>query len=81
MAKFFEKIEHYIEMSMLATSAKQKLNKMTIKSTESINEYYHRLYKLWEYTNTPNSKQIDKFKLTVKPTISHALLATRYYNM
>lgn len=46
MAKFFDKIEYYIEMPMLAAFAKRNLNTIIIKLTKKVNKYYHKLYKL-----------------------------------
>lgn len=46
IVEFFDKIEHYMGISMFATAAKQNFNTITMKSTKTINEYYHRLFKL-----------------------------------
>lgn len=40
-------------------------------------EYYHQLFKLWQQTETFNDKKIDKVKLTLKLSISHAFLAMK----
>ena len=66
---------------MLASVAKQKLNTIVIKSSESVNEYYHRLFKLWQQASTPKDQRVEKFKLTLKPSISAPLLALKHTNL
>ena len=66
---------------MLASVAKQKLNTIVMKSTESVNEYYHRLFKLWQQTSTLEDQRVEKFKLTLKPSILAPLLALKHTNL
>ena len=66
---------------MLASVAKQKLNTIVMKPTESVNKYYHRLFKLWQQASTPENQRVEKFKLTLKLSISAPLLATKHSNL
>ena len=49
LEEFFDKIEHYMGMPMLAATSKREINTITMRPTESVNQYYHRLYQLWEH--------------------------------
>ena len=81
MEEFYSEIEHYMEILMLASVAKQKLNTIVIKSSESMNEYYHKFFKLWQQISTPEDQQIEKFKLILKPSISTLLLALKHTSL
>ena len=81
MQKFYSKIKHYMRIPMLASVAKQELNTVVIKFSESVNEYYHRLYKLWQQTSTLEDQQIEKFKLIWKLLISALLLVLKHINL
>ena len=48
MKKFYSEIKHYMRISMLASVAKRELNTIVIKSFELVNEYYYKLFKLWQ---------------------------------
>ena len=52
MKEFYSEIKYYMRISMLANVAKQELNTIVMKSSESVNEYYHKLFKLWQQANT-----------------------------
>ena len=52
-----------------------------MKPSESVNEYYHRLFKLWQQAGTPEDEKLKKFKGTLKPSISTPLLALRHTSM
>ena len=67
-----------MEIPMLAVKAKRRLNTIVMRSDESMNKYYHQLFKLWEDANTSIDERIEKFKLTLKPSISHVLLAKKH---
>ena len=81
MEEFYSEIEHYMGILMLASEVKQELNTIVMKPTESVNEYYHRLFKLWQQASTSKDQQVEKFKLTLKPSISAPLLAMRHSNL
>ena len=50
--EFFKEVEHYMKISMLAAKTKNELNTIVMHSNESVNEYYHQLFKLWKDANT-----------------------------
>ena len=79
--KFLEEVEHYMWISMLAAKAKRDLNIIVIKSNKSVNKYYYWLFKLWEDANTSMDAHMEKFKLTLKLSIFHLLLAEKYNSM
>ena len=81
MEEFYNEIEHYMSILMLATTAKRELNIIVMKPGESVNEYYHQLFKLWQQARTPEDEKIKKFKLTLKPSILQSLLAVKHTNM
>ena len=81
MEEFYSKIKHYMRIPMLASVAKRKLNTIVRKLTESVDEYYHRLFKLWQQASTPEDHQVKKFKLTLKLSISALLLALKHTNL
>ena len=78
MDKFYSKIEHYMGIPMLANKAKQELNTIIMQPAETVNEYYHQIFKLWQQTNIPHDQRIEKFKITLKPSISTPLLASKH---
>ena len=79
--KFFEEVEHYIEIFMLAIKAKHKLNTIVMQFNKSMNEYYCRLFKLWEDANTLTDERMKKFKLMLKLNTSHVLLTERHNSL
>ncbi|MCJ1422211.1 hypothetical protein MMC29_000090, partial [Sticta canariensis] len=52
-----------------------------MRGNETVNENYHRLFKLWQQAGTPEDEKMDKIKLTLKPSISTPLLALKHSNM
>ena len=81
MGQIFIEIEHYMGIPMLASIAKRELNTVVMKGNETVTEYFHRLCKLWQQAGTPEDEKIDKFELTLKPSISSPLLALKHTNM
>ena len=79
--ELFEKVEYYMEIPILASKAKRELNTIVMRFNESVNKYYDRLFKLWKDANTLIDKRIKKFKFTLKPSISHVLLAGKYNSL
>ena len=66
---------------MLAAKAKREFNTIVMQFNKSVNKYYHQLFKLWEDANILMDKRIEKFKLTLKPSIFHVLLARKYNSL
>lgn len=65
----------------MSAEAKRKLNKITIKYTKSMNEFYHWIFELWEDTKTLKNERIEQFKTMLKPAISQPLLGHKFTDM
>ena len=73
---FYKQIKHFIGIHMLIKKAEDKLYMVTMKPTgETVNNYYQRIFKLWQQAGTTECKRVKKFEITLKPSISHALIA------
>ena len=70
-----------MEICLLAAKTKHKLNTIVMHSNKSMNEYYHWLFKLWENADTSVDERMEKFKLTLKLSISHVLLLKRHNSL
>ena len=81
MDKFYNEIEHYMRIPMLASKAKQELNIIVMQPAETVNEYYYQIFKLWQQANTPDDQRIEKFKLTLKSAILISLLAAKHNSL
>lgn len=51
----------------LAATAKKELNSIAMKHTESVNEFYHRIFELWEHAETPMDERIAEFTRMLRP--------------
>ena len=78
---FFEEIEHYLGLHMQVTEAKHLLHSIKMKNDESIDEYYHRIYKLWQRAKTPEDERIRQFIITIKPNLSAPLVSKTFLRM
>ena len=74
MEEFHQQIEHCMGIHMLTEQAKDELHTVTMKSNETVDEYYQQIFKLWEQAKTPERERIRRFKITLKLSISHALI-------
>ena len=72
----FEEIEHYMGIHLQSRDAKKELLTVTMKGGESVSEYYHRIFKLWQKAKTPVDERIEKFLVTLKPSISSSLMGS-----
>ena len=72
----FEEIEHYMGIHLQSRDAKKELIAITMKGGESVSEYYHRIFKLWQKAKTPVDERIEKFLVTLKPSISSSLMGS-----
>ena len=70
-----------MKILILTAKAKRELNTIVIKFNKSVNEYYYWLFKLWKDVNISTDERMEKFKLTLKPSISHILLAGKYNSL
>ena len=72
----FEEIEHYMGIHLQSRDAKKELIAITMKGGESVSEYYHRIFKLWQKAKTPVDERIEKFLVTLKSSISSSLMGS-----
>ena len=56
--------------------AKKELLTVIMKGGESVSEYYHWIFKLWQKAKTPVDERIEKFLVTLKPSISNSLMGS-----
>lgn len=66
---------------MLASTAKRDLITVATKTGETVDEYYHRLFKLYENAETPEDERMVKFEATLRPSISRTLMGHDFTNM
>ena len=78
MEGFYQQIEHCMGIHMLTKQAKDKLHTVTMKSNKTVDKYYQRIFKLWEQAKTPKLKRVKRFEITLKPSISHALIGQKH---
>ena len=71
-----EEIEHYMGIHLQSRDAKKELLTVIMKWGESVSEYYHRIFKLWQKAKTPVEQRIEKFLVTLKPSISRSLMGS-----
>lgn len=79
--KFFEEVEHYLGLHMQATEARHQLHSIKMKNDESVDEYYHRINKLWQKANIPEVDRIRQFIITLRPLYSASLVSITFTNM
>ncbi|MCJ1271531.1 hypothetical protein MMC22_011433 [Lobaria immixta] len=77
----FDEVEYYMGLHLISAEAKRELNKITMKHTKSVNEFYHRIFELWEDAETPKDKHIEQFETMLKSAISQPLLDYMFTNM
>ena len=64
---------------MFMKQAKKELHIVTMKpSNETVDKYYQKIFKLWEQAKTLERKRVNRFKITLKPSIAHALIGQKY---
>lgn len=76
--KLIEEIQQYMGIQMLAAVAKKERNVIVMRSNETVNAYYHRIFSLWEDAETPAGERMNKLLQTMKPSISQSLLGHKY---
>ena len=52
-----------------------------MQPNETVNEYYHKIFKLWQQANTSDDQCIKKFKPTLKSFILTLLLAFKHNSL
>ena len=78
MEDFYKQIEHSMGIHMLVEKAEDKLHVVTMKPTKTVDKYYQQIFELWEQARTPEHERIRRFKITLKPSISHALIGQKH---
>ena len=79
MEDFYKQIEHSMGIHMLIEKAEDELHVVTMKSTgETVDDYYQRIFKLWEQARTTKRERIRRFEITLKLSISHALIGQKH---
>ena len=63
---------------MLTEQAKKELHTVTIKSNKTVDKYYQQIFKLWKQAKTSECKKIKRFKISLKPSIAHALIGQKF---
>lgn len=70
----FDEIEHYMGIKFQSRASKRELATITMKSDESVTEFYHRILDLWLKAKTPESERIENFIDALQPSISNSLI-------
>ena len=78
MEDFYKQIKHSMGIHMLVEKAEDKLHVVTMKPTETVDDYYQRIFKLWQQAKTPEHERIRRFEITLKPSILHALIGQKH---
>ena len=78
MEGFYQQIEHCMGIHMLTEQAEDELHTVTMKSNETVDKYYQQIFKLWEQARTPERERIRRFEITLKLSISHALIGQKH---
>lgn len=74
--ELFDEVEHYMSIHSQIRDARKELVTISMNSSESVSEYYHRISKLWQKAKTPVNARIEKFLVTLKPSISSSLMGS-----
>ena len=79
MEDFYKQIEHSMGIHMLVEKAEDKLHVVTMKPTgETVDNYYQRIFKLWQQAKTPERERMRRFEITLKLSIAHALIGQKH---
>ncbi|MCJ1471042.1 hypothetical protein MMC07_009690 [Pseudocyphellaria aurata] len=78
--QLFDEIKHFMGISALAADAKRELLTASM-GNETVDEYYHKLMKLWKYSKISEKDRMVKFKESVKPWLSQPLYGFKYTSM
>ena len=78
MEDFYKQMEHSMRIHMLVKKAEDELHVVTMRPTETVNDYYQRIFKLWEQARTTKREKVKRFEITLKPSISHALIGQKH---
>ena len=73
-----DELEHYLGVHLQLKEAKRELLSIKQQPTEPVTEYHQRLQRLWHRARTNEDERIEKFKVTMLPSLSSSLLARNY---
>ena len=76
--EFLEEAKPLTGVHRLKADAKRELLKITLQHSETVSQYYRRIFKLWQHTETPADERIEKFIRTMRPILSNPLLGRKY---
>ena len=76
--EFLDEAKHITGVHRLKADAKRELLSITMQYSETVSQYYQRIFRLWEHAGTPADERIEKFIRTLRPLISAPLLGRRY---
>jgi retrotransposon gag protein len=78
LADLMDELEHYLGVHLQTKEAKRELLSIKQQLNESVTEYHQRLQRLWHRARTDEDERIEKFKITMLPSLSSSLLAKNY---
>ena len=78
---FFKEIESYLGIAYLTKDAKKELKEISMNKDETVTEYYHRMFKLWQRAKIPADERIETFKDTLRPNIALSLLGRDFISL
>jgi len=78
LADLMDELEHYLGVHLQSKEAKRELLSIKQQPTEPVTEYHQRLQRLWHRARTNEDERIEKFKVTMLPSLSSSLLARNY---
>jgi len=76
--ELMDELEHYLGVHLQSKEAKRELQSIKQNFNESVTEYHQRLQHLWHRARTDEDERIEKFKITMLPSLSSSLLAKAY---
>lgn len=78
LEEFLEEAKHLTGVHRLKADAKRELLTITMQHSETVSQYYRRIFKLWQHAETPADERIEKFIRTLRPIFSNPLLGRKY---
>jgi hypothetical protein len=76
--QFMAELENMMGVHMEARNAKKELRHITMKSSEKVSEFFHRIHPLWCVAKVPEDEQIEQFLATLLPHLTNGLLAEEF---
>ena len=76
--EFLEKAKQLTGIHYLKANAKQELLTITMQYSETVNEYYRQIFRMWQNAETPKDEKIKKFICILRLLISNPLFGGKY---